>query len=484
MAIKSKNIFFIGIKGVAQANLALILKKMGFNVCGSDVEEEFITDKVLAKNGISIINSFSGEAIPKHTDILIYSAAHGGSQNPQFKYAKSNNIKILHQSELIKEISSDFKNTVAVSGCHGKTTTTSIISYALRNLHAKSAHMVGVSELGEYAGGEYHGKDYFIYEADEYAINPPENKTPKLEYNNANYAVITNIDFDHPDVYSSVNDVKDTFEKFIKKVITNHKEENEKAVILCGDDKNIIDIASKIHKKNYLLYGFSHHNDIKIEKFETKKDKSIFWITSDYFNIKEYKFEIKIFGEKNISNASGAVAMLLLLGYSPEEIKTAIKNFTGAKRRFEFIFYENGVFLFDDYAHHPEEILSVISAARERFKNKRIIVIFQPHTFSRTKQFKNGFIQSLSKADIAYLMPVFPSAREVKSENQTTSEVLANDAVKQGVKNIKYCNSEKNLIENLSKNLKKEDVVLTVGAGNIYKLSTKILEIAKKIKHE
>ncbi|HEX7543021.1 MAG TPA: Mur ligase family protein, partial [Patescibacteria group bacterium] len=254
MLEQSKNIFFLGIKGVAMANLAVILKKMGKMVTGCDIEEEFITDKLLRDNKISWTAGFDSDKLPKQTDLIVYSAAHGGTDNLLIVKAIEKKINIISQAQLQGELMDQFKNKVAVCGCHGKTTTSSLLVYALNKLKQKPSYLVGVPFFSEHQGGDFLDKKYFVIEADEYGVNPPTDKTPKFHLLNPNYIIATNIDFDHPDVYKNIEETKEAFLKFF----------NNKKLILCIDDKNLMDVAKKLNKNQYVTYGFSNKADYQI----------------------------------------------------------------------------------------------------------------------------------------------------------------------------------------------------------------------------
>lgn len=461
---QAKSVFIIGIKGVAMANLAVILKKTGKNVTGSDLEEEFITDELLIKNNISYSIDFKPEDLPQGTDLVIYSAAHGGTNNPQAVEAKKRGIKVISQAELLAELMEQFKTKIAVSGSHGKTTTSSLLSYALIQLNAEPSYLVGAPSFNEYVGGDYRDKKYFIVEADEYGINPPKDLRPKFHFLNPDYIICTNIDFDHPDVYKNLESTKEAFLKFF----------DGKKLVICADDSPTMSVVKKLPRKKYQTYGFSKNADFVISKVQTKENGTIFQLSQNGALLG--KFTISLFGDKNVSNASSVIVMLLTLGFSVDTIQSAIKNFSGAKRRFEKVYENENYSLYDDYGHHPHEIEATIRAARKHFSNRRIIVIFQPHTYSRTQMFLKEFAHALSIADYSYVLPIFPSAREDKTQFTVTSE----DIVKTGIaKHCESVNSKELLIKKLKTHLKKNDVIFTMGAGDVYKLKNKIINILR-----
>src|SRR3989344_5577459 len=464
MLEQSKNIFFLGIKGVAMANLAVILKKMDKDVTGCDIEEEFITDKLLRNNRIDWSIGFNFSNLPEKTDLIVYSAAHSGTNNPLIIKARKKNINIISQSQLLGELMNQFKTKIAVCGCHGKTTTSSLLVYALNRLKQRPSYLVGVPFFSEHQGGDFQGKKYFVVEADEYGVNPPIDKTPKFHLLNPNYIIATNIDFDHPDVYKDIEETKKAFLKFFN--VSINQLINTR-LFLCADDKNLMKVAKSLPKKNYLTYGFDKKADYQINSWKTDEEGSS-------FSVDKFIYKISLFGEKNISNAVAVISFLLHLGFSQEKIKEAIKDFVGAERRFEKIYFKNNIYLFDDYAHHPAEISATINAAKSRFKNRRIIVVFQPHTYSRTSNLLGEFAESLSLADICLVLPIFASARESAKDSKVSSEDIVRLIKDSLNKDCLYSGSSVQLINQLDNILKNGDVVFTMGAGDVYKLAENI----------
>jgi UDP-N-acetylmuramate--L-alanine ligase/UDP-N-acetylenolpyruvoylglucosamine reductase len=459
MLEQAKNIFFLGIKGVAMANLAVLLKKMDKNVTGCDLEEEFITDQLLRENKIGWETGFDLKKLSQPIDLIVYSAAHGGTNNPLIIEAKKRKIALISQAQLLSELTDQFENKIAVCGCHGKTTTSSLLVYALNKLKQKPSYLVGAPFFTDHQGSDFQNKKYFVIEADEYGVNPPSDKTPKFNLLNPNYIIATNIDFDHPDVYKDIKETKEAFKRFFDKKGIK--------IFTCIDDSNLMEVVKKLSKKNYLTYGFNKGADYKISDWKTEENGSS-------FTINNFLYKTNLFGEKNVSNVAAVVSFLLHLGFPQEKIAEAIKNFTGAERRFEKVYFKNNIYLFDDYAHHPAEISATINAAKNRFKGRRILVIFQPHTFSRTAFLVKEFAESLSLADISFVLPIFSSARENQKEFKISSKEIINEGK---MNNLFLAETNEQLINELKKILKSGDVVFTMGAGNVYKLKKQIIEI-------
>ena len=459
---KVKNIFIVGIKGAAMSNLALILKEMGKQVTGCDLAEEFITDVILKKFQIPFSVGFNPELLSKETDLVIYSAAHTGQENQIVIEAKKRGIMTVSQAKVLGELLSHFKTSIAVSGCHGKTTTSSLLAYALMKFGVKPSYMIGVSTFNEQPGGTYDGQDYFVIEADEYGVNPPADKTPKLLFLHPTHIICTNIDFDHPDVYQNIDETKKAFLQFF----------GSKKLFLCIDDFHIKSIMGKLNRTQYQTFGFSSGADLQIQNPVVSETQSSFNLV--YKGKDLGMFTTSLFGEKNISNAAGVILILLDLGFEVQKIKEAIKDFATVKRRFEFVYRKNDTYLFDDYGHHPAEIAATIAAARARFKDRRILAIFQPHTYSRTQSLKKEFATSLSKSDLCLIAPIFPSAREDAKEFQVSSFDIARES---GSENVKAFSTLKELLVQLKESVMPGDIIFTIGAGDIYKLKDEIIKI-------
>lgn len=471
MLKSSKNVFFIGIKGVAMTNLAVLLKKLGKGVNGADTGEVFITDELLEKNNIDYLVGFDPEKLPKETDLIVYSAAHHGTKNAFAVEGVKRNIKIISQADLMGEIMKEFEINIAVSGCHGKTTTTSFIAYALDGLSARPSYLVGVPFFTGHQGVGLQDKKYFVIEADEYGVNPPLDLTPKFHKLDPDYVVATNIDFDHPDVYRDLEDTKKAYLKFFRKALNGRI---KAPFIFRSDDRNIMEVAQDLPRNSYVTCGYDEGADFQVINPKITEDYSYFELVDKKKKASLGQFKISLTGRMNIGNAASVILTLITLGFGIEDVRKAIVGFTGSERRFEKIHKNNGSYLFDDYAHHPSEIKTTILAAKERFPGKRIVVIFQPHTFSRTASLLDEFAASLSLADVAYILPIFASAREDVTKFKITSKDIAIRGIKDKIKSF---DSKDDLIKSLAALHKSGDVIFTMGAGDVYKLRSEIIKI-------
>lgn len=467
------HIFIVGIAGVAMANIARILTQMGKHVEGSDIEASFITDTVLEDSNITIIHSFEADKLPDDIELVIYAASHGGKQNPQVVEAERNDIPVIHQAEFLAILLSRFNTSIGVAGCHGKTTTASLLAAALGKLSRDVSYMVGVSEFNNQFGGEYGGNEYFVIEADEYGIDPPDNITPKFHLLKPDYSIITNIDHDHPDVYETLEDTKKAFKKYALQQLET--DIIVRQLVVCIDDANITELLPALPKGSYITYGTSKKADVQLSDIKPTKKGTSFAVSSDYFEIENAPIETSLFGEKNALNTAAVIAMLLHIGFDMPEIIEALAGFTGPKRRFELLGEHAGITLFDDYAHHPAEIAATIQAARDRFPKNRIIVLFQPHTYSRTAELAVEFAEALALADNAILLPIFASARESAEGQTVSSETIANAINKKTSGKAFAAISKDAALIYLDEIKEKNDIIFTMGAGDVYTLAPHIL---------
>jgi len=423
----ARNIHFIGIGGIGISAIARMLLLEGKNVSGSDMSDSSIIDE-LKKAGAKILIGHNSKNLPKNTDLIIYTIAIN-DKNEEFIEAKRRKIKMITYPESLKEISKD-KYTIAISGTHGKTTTTAMIAKIMLDAGLDPTVIVG-SLLKDVKSNFIAGKSkYFLVEACEYRksflnINPT-------------ITIVTNIDNDHLDYYKDINDIQTAFCEFIHKV-------PKKGYIICNPkDKIVAPILTD-------LQG----TVIDCNEFEDEK------------------IELKIPGKHNIKNAEMALATAHLLGIDKQKALESLKGFLGTWRRFEYKGVNpNGVIIYDDYGHHPTEIKATLCGAREFFGNKEITVVFQPHLYSRTKILFNDFIEAFGDADNLVISPIY-SAREV-FDPTISSDMLA--------KKIQIKNKVMSLVnfreieKYLKSNLKKGDILITIGAGDVYKIGENLLK--------
>ncbi len=467
---KTKNIHFLGVKGVGMAPLAIIAKEAGFKVTGCDIDEDFITDIALKKAGIEIFKNFSDEHL-RNVDLLVTTGAHRGFDNPEVMGAKKLGIKVWTQGQAAGEfmkgdIFQRDMEGISIAGSHGKTTTAAMIATILKVNSQDPSFLIGTGEIPSLGAPGHYGKGkYFVAEADEYATEPKYDKTPKLLWQKPKIAVITNIEFDHPDLYASEEEIEKVFLSF-----ANGLPKNGVIVANC-DDKKVKKLLGA-YKGKRITYGLSENNDFYIQRYTISGDKMFFWVKNKSTLIGE--FSIGVVGEHNAVNALGALVATLETGISIERARKGLSVFTGSKRRFEYVGkLASGALLYDDYAHHPTEIRQTLSAFRKTFPKKRIVCIFQPHTYSRTKSLFEQFSSSFKDADIAILTNIYSSLREEK-DNTVSSGLLAQSVAKFN-KNVLYLPELSDVIEYIDKNsFGKDTIIISMGAGNVYKISEKL----------
>lgn len=424
--------YCIGIKGSGMATLAEILFDLGHEVSGyDDYKEHKFTQEGLDKRGIKIYYD-STHDIPKDT-IVTYSKAFS-ADHPEIKRVKSLGLKIIAYNELLGKLSSEFK-TIGVSGTHGKTTTSTMISHVL---------------------GETKGCNYFIGDGSGFADRKNELFTlESCEFNrhflayHPYYAIVTNIELEHTECYKDIDEIIKTFEEFANKA---------HYVIACGDDKNV----RKMNLKNDVTYyGFEDYNDVVCKNVILDENGSKFdvYIKGELYG----HFDIPLFGNHMILNALACITVCNMEGVDAEKIHTLLHTFKNAKRRFKEKTF-GSVVTIDDYAHHPTEIKVTIESARQKYPNKEIVAVFLPNTYSRTKALMSDFISALKTADKAYVMDIH-SDRERKEDYPGVSS----DEI---IKNVP--NAEKISLDTVDKLLKhKNAAVCFMSCTNIYELLDK-----------
>jgi len=480
---KYKKIYFVGIKGVGMAPIAIIAKQAKFEVAGSDVSEEFITDAVLKKEGIHPLIGFNSDnvkkfvALSKNQEVLVIAtAAHGGFKNPEASFAQSIGIKVISHGQAVGYFMSgelfgrkDFER-ISVAGAHGKTTITALLASCFSSLGLDPSYTVGTSEIFPVGSAGHFGRGkYFIAEADEYAAEIEKDRTPKFLYQYPKFLIINNIDFDHPDFYNSIDEIVVAFEKLTLNVQKNG------TLLVNGDDLRIKEVVKIIRKDLHVItYGVSQKNDFCITQYAQEEFSSHFTVFSKGINIG--RFTLSVPGFHNAKNALSAIALLLEIGVSVQKIQEILPQFGGTKRRSEKVgITKNGALVIDDYAHHPLEIQKTLSTLRTAFGQKKIICIFQPHTFSRTLALLSEFSMSFADCDSLIFLPTFASARDEISDEKEYNQKIKS-AFAKVEKNVKILEKGDDVVEYISQNFdNSSNILITMGAGDIYKVGYKLI---------
>jgi len=471
MSINNFNNFYLmGIKGVAMTSIAQLLLDADKAVGGCDVAEEFVTKKILDKLQLQIDKGFA-HSLPDHIDCVIYTSAHGGPINPIVTQAKAKGITTLSQAEALAYFFNQ-KDGIAVCGVGGKSTVSAMITWILDQLNLQPSYSVGVGEIigMEKTGSWNQSGNLFVAEADEYVIDPAccNNEIemiPRFSFLKPKVTVCTNLDFDHPDVYNSIAHTQSVFLSFFQQI----KEKG--SLIFNADSQELVEVATSINLDSKLSFGKSETADARLISSAVVNQKNIGAVS---YQGQNYELKLAIPGEFNLMNALAACLAVETVGVDFNQALLGISSFKGTQRRFEFIGQKNGVYYYDDYAHHPHEILETIKAIKQWHPDKRRVIVFQPHTFSRTKQLYDEFVDSLSTADELVLLKIFPSAREA-FDNTVSSAMLA-DTIRERFPNtmVHYLDVVEQLATFCREQLKPEDVLLTVGAGDIYQVHQKL----------
>ncbi len=436
------NIHFIGIGGIGVSSLARYYRAMGFLVSGSDIAESELTQE-LAREGIQIVvGAHAKKNIPLGTTKVIYTAALN-PKNTELREAKRQKIPSLSYAQALGGLTKEYK-TITISGSHGKSTTTALIALILQEGYLDPTVIIG-TKLKEFGNSNFRsGKShYLVLEADEWNKSFL-NYFPRV-------AVITNIDAEHLDTYKNINDVKKTFLAYLKKV-------PKKGVVIANrDDANLHDVA-------------------------TKSKKKVIWYSIKDPEAAVIRHHLKIPGEHNLSNALAALKTARFLGISENIIIKALSHYRGAWRRFEFQGLVKGANIYSDYAHHPREIVSTIAAARSKFPLQRVWCVFQPHQHERLLHLWNDFVNAFDMADRIVLLPVYEVAGREKNGTKklVNSRKLSKELLKHG-KNVVYCASPTSAKKVINEQVKKGDIVLVMGAGDIYKLALELIQTKKRV---
>ncbi len=452
--MKIKKIHFVGIKGVGMTPLAIIAKEAGMSVSGSDIADEFITDSVLKKAGIIPLIGFSPSHLSSgstNIDLVITTGAHGGFNNVEVLEAKRKNIRVITQGEAVGvfmdgKIFGRKQIGISITGTHGKTTTTAMIATILKNCGLDPSFVIGTGDVVPLGSSGHFGVGkYFVAEADEYMTEPVFDKTIKHMWQHPKIAVITNIEFDHPDAYESLEDAREKFLEFANQL------SKDGVLVACGDDPQVKKLLAEF-KGRRITYGVSSDNDFVVDKVL----KNI---------------QLSVFGDHNRLNATAAFIVGLTIGLSKEQIKKGLEQFKGSKRRSEFVGrLSSGALLFDDYAHHPTEIEITLRAFREKFPTSKIACIFQPHTYSRTKSMFEQFSRSFQDVDIVILTNIYSSLRETPDLSVSVRELAA----KIGRKAL-FLPVLSDVVEYINNQEYGSDtVVITMGAGDVYKINERL----------
>ena len=447
---KTEKIHFVGIGGIGMSGLALIMKRKGFNVQGSDISTNKNIER-LKQNKINVHIGQKKQNIKNSTILVISSAIK--KNNPEFIEAKKKNLPIYKRGEMLAHIVSLNKNIVVV-GSHGKTTTTSLVTSIFQKSKIDPTIING-GVINSIKNSAKLGKsDWSILEADEsdgsfVSISPT-------------YSIITNIDREHMDFYKSMNDLKNYFINFINKVPSIGKS------FICLDDKINKEIIKKLKNKNYYTYGFHRNSNFKILNVKRNIDFTEYDLSINLPNKKKIlikNIKIPLLGNHNILNSVAALAVAMSVGIPVTKIKLGLKSFKGVQRRFNKVFTYKGIDFYDDYAHHPTEIKEVLNGVKEVYKGFKKVCIFQPHRISRLSDLRKDFSLAFKNADEVILCPIYTAGEKIKlsfNYQNFAKEIIKNSNVK-----VFMVENQFQIAKFIKQTFYGKKIVIGMGAGSI-----------------
>lgn len=463
---KNKNIFFIGIGGIGMSGIAEILNEMDFKISGSDISENNNTQR-LKKLGIKICIGHLKSNI-NDVDLIVVSSA-VKEDNVELKEAIKQKLPIIPRAKMLAEIMR-FKSSITISGSHGKTTTTSLVACLLEQANYDPTVING-GIINKYGTNAKLGSGkWIVAEADE--------SDGSFIFLPSNICLINNIDPEHLDYYQSFKELKLAFLRYAQNVPFYG------FVCLCIDHKNVKEISLELNEKNLITYGISQEAKVRAENVKLIQKKDIYYTSFDLRVSLKKKTMIKnilipILGNHNLRNVLGAISIAINIGINSNDIKKALLNFKGVKRRFTLVYSNNKNKVFDDYAHHPVEISATLSAMKKITKGK-IITVFEPHRYTRLKELFKEFSRCFKDSDVLFILPVFAAGERRKknfSNLSLTKEILKNEKVK-----TFSINKKEKLFPSINKLLQPKDNVVFLGAGPITKLAYLFSEFLSKKK--
>ncbi|MEA2173551.1 MAG: UDP-N-acetylmuramate--alanine ligase [Blastocatellia bacterium] len=442
------------------SGIAEVLANLGFRVSGSDLKRSSVTDR-LEELGVQVFEGHGAENV-SDAHVVVRSTA-VKEDNPEIQEARSRSIPVIPRAEMLAELMRLKPNTVAVAGSHGKTTTTSMVATVVARAGLDPTVVVGGVVKGLGSTNARMGKsDLMVVEADE-SDRSFLMLTPTI-------AVVTNIDREHMDYYDDMNDVMDCFAKFVNKVPFYG------AAVLCLDDPHVQAVIPHVLRRR-ITYGLSAQADVSAHAIRFDQGfGSNFTVWQGHEVVGE--ISLRVPGLHNVYNALAAIAVAFELKVPFERIAEALASFTNADRRFQFKGEEAGVLIVDDYGHHPTEIKATLAAAKMGASGRRIVVLFQPHRYSRTKDQMEEFARSFNNADMLFVTDIYAASEDPIPG--ITSEALT-DAIKLfGHKNVNYVGALDGAAELLQKHVREGDMVITLGAGTVYRAGDQLLELLKR----
>jgi UDP-N-acetylmuramate--alanine ligase len=452
-----KKLHFVGIGGIGMSGIAEILIDQGFAITGSDKAASDNTER-MQQLGAKVLIGHDAKNLDPDVDALVFSSALA-LDNPEIAEAMKRKIPVIRRAEMLAEVMR-LKYGIGIAGTHGKTTTTSMVSLVLMEGGIDPTVIVGGRLRGLAGSNARLGKgEFIVVEADEFDRSFLS-ITPTI-------AVLTTLETDHLDCYRDLEDIKSAFIQFAQKVPFYG------FVVLCLDEPALQNIMPKI-KKKIITYGLNGQADLQAVEIRHKENKSSFIVVRDGKELGEITMQIP--GKHNVQNALAAIAVGLELKVPFDKVKAGVEKFTGVFRRWEVKADAHGIMVVDDYAHHPTEISVTLAGVKSGWR-RRVICVFQPHLYSRTRDFYEDFGRAFFNADVLVLTDIYP-AREEPIQG-ITGELIANTAKEFGHKNVHYVADKKAVPSFLMSIKQSGDIIITMGAGDIWKFGEEFIKQLK-----
>ena len=452
MYLKKYHIHFVGIGGIGMSGIAELLLNLGYKVSGSDIQSSDITENLKTLGGI-IYDGHSDTHI-SGADVVVTSSAVDAS-NPEVRAAEQASIPVIPRAEMLAELMR-LKYSVAIAGAHGKTSTTSIVASVLAEGGLDPTVVIG-GKLKSIGTNAVLGQgDYIVAEAD-------ESDGSFLKFS-PTIAVVTNIDREHLDFYADLDEIKDVFLEFLDRIPFYG------LAVLCLDNEAIQDIIPRI-KKRYTTYGMNSQADFQIRDVEFKDQRSHFSLYHDGERLGVIKLNLP--GIHNVYNATASIAVAMELDIAFHHIKEALETADGVQRRLEIKGEKNGITVIDDYGHHPTEIKTTLQALEENWPDRRKVVVFQPHRYTRTRALFDDFTRAFYQSDLLMVLPIYSAGEKVIEE--VTSAMLCEGINAHGHKEVLCVEDFKQAVTHLKKITISGDILLTLGAGDVWKVGVEFL---------
>jgi UDP-N-acetylmuramate--alanine ligase len=469
--MKSPQAYLIGIKGVGMTMLAQFLAKSGYQISGSDNVEEFMTDQVLRQAKIKVKAPFSPDNIPTGVDLIIYSSAGNASNNSELAYIENHpekfaGVRVITYAVALGELFNKYYG-LAVCGSHGKTTTSAWLGYVLWRSGRQPNVLVG-SRVPQFRGSSLRGASrYFVAEVDEYQN--------KLQYFKPQGVILNNIDYDYPDFFKTPADYNQVFVDFVKKI-------PDKGFLIFNEADSICRKIKKYCRGRSI--GYSLARDFGRSRsdyiaYDERVDHKYQYFSLRYQGRPQGEFKIKLWGEHNIYNALAVIAAARQLRVSWADIKRHLAGFQGTERRAQVIGTYKESLIIDDYAHHPTEIKATLAGLRKRYAGQRIITVFHPHTFTRTKALFQDFVSSFSQTDELIILDIYGSAREKQggvSSAELAQAIKKRNEMARYAQKVRHIKTMPQVVNYLRKILKSDDLVVLMGAGDVFRIGQYLIK--------